>query len=111
MQPIDSNRPISPHLDATPFANYPNGCAVKEDLLNSDIYNEFDEKIGDLRDVILGADGKALYYVIGVGGFLGLGEHNVRVACEHIHHNTNHFMLKGYTKEQLKELPNTHPLR
>ncbi|AQS50468.1 hypothetical protein PAEH1_00980 [Paenalcaligenes hominis] len=110
MHPTDPNQPI-PTTTSTLYSHYPNGCAVKEDLLNRDVYNEFDEKIGDLRDVILGADGRAQYYVIGVGGFLGLGEHNVRIACDHLHHNADHLILKGYTKDQLKDLPDSHHLR
>lgn len=98
-------------LNPAPYSYYPEGCSVKEDLLNRDIYNELDEKIGDLRDVVLGADGRAHYYIVGVGGFLGLGEHDVRISCEHIEHTADRFILRGYTKDQLKELPSTHHLR
>ena len=98
-------------IHPTPYSHYANGCSVKEDLLNHDIYNELGEKVGDLRDVVLGADGRAQYYVVGVGGFLGLGEHDVRISCENIEHTADRFVLRGYTKDQLKELPSTHHIR
>lgn len=40
-----------------------------------------------------------------------MGEHAVRIACDHIEHTADRFILRGYTKDQLKELPNTHHLR
>src|SRR3954471_8682558 len=44
-----------------------------------DVYNQQNEKIGDIDDVLMDKDGKAKLAVLGVGGFLGMGEHNVAV--------------------------------
>lgn len=38
------------------------------------VYNRANERIGDINDLILGPDGKVASAVIGVGGFLGIGE-------------------------------------
>lgn len=46
------------------------------------VYNDANEKIGDINDVILDRSGKVTNVVLGVGGFLGLGEHNVAVAFD-----------------------------
>jgi sporulation protein YlmC with PRC-barrel domain len=43
------------------------------------VYNEQNEKLGDINEIILDKDGKALGYVVGVGGFLGMGEHDILV--------------------------------
>jgi len=43
------------------------------------IYNEQNEKIGDISEIILNKEGKVLGYVVGVGGFLGMGEHDILV--------------------------------
>src|SRR3954463_3849458 len=48
-------------------------------LKGLDVYNNSNEKIGDIREVLLNRDGKVEAVVIGVGGFLGLGEHDVAV--------------------------------
>jgi len=48
-------------------------------LRGLDVYNNSNEKIGDIREVLLDQSGKAEAVVIGVGGFLGLGEHDVAV--------------------------------
>ena len=43
------------------------------------VYNEANEKIGDVNDVILDRSGKVSNVILGVGGVLGLGEHYVAV--------------------------------
>jgi sporulation protein YlmC with PRC-barrel domain len=51
-------------------------------LVGVNVYNEANEKIGDINDVILDKSGKVSKVILGVGGFLGMGEHNVAVAFE-----------------------------
>ena len=41
-------------------------------MIGVNIYNEQNEKLGDINEIILDASGKVLGYVIGVGGFLGM---------------------------------------
>ena len=51
-------------------------------LIGLDIYNRADEKIGDINEILLDKDGKVKAVVIGVGGFLGMGEHDVAVSMD-----------------------------
>jgi hypothetical protein len=46
-------------------------------LVGVDVYGPNDEKVGDINDVLISHDGKVAAVVIGVGGFLGIGEKNV----------------------------------
>jgi hypothetical protein len=48
------------------------------------VYNEANEKIGDINEVILDKSGKVANVVLGVGGFLGMGEHYVAVAFDQL---------------------------
>jgi sporulation protein YlmC with PRC-barrel domain len=43
------------------------------------VYNQQNEKIGDISDLMLSKDGKIDDVVISVGGFLGIGTHDVAV--------------------------------
>ena len=43
------------------------------------VYNNNDERVGEINDLIVGKDGKLESVVLGVGGFLGIGEHDVAV--------------------------------
>ena len=47
-----------------------------------DVYNEANEKLGDVNELILGKNGKVNAVVIGVGGFLGMGEHDIAVTMD-----------------------------
>jgi sporulation protein YlmC with PRC-barrel domain len=46
-------------------------------LIGLNVYNNNNEKIGDINELITEASGKIDVAVIGVGGFLGIGERNV----------------------------------
>jgi sporulation protein YlmC with PRC-barrel domain len=48
-------------------------------LIGLDIYNEQNEKIGDISEILLDKSGKVAGVVIGVGGFLGIGQHDILV--------------------------------
>src|SRR5215211_6005718 len=48
-------------------------------LVGVDVYGTDNAKIGDIREVLLNRDGAAEAVVIGVGGFLGIGEKDVAV--------------------------------
>lgn len=48
-------------------------------LIHLNVYNEQNEKIGDIKELMLDKSGKIAKVVIGVGGFLSMGEHDVAV--------------------------------
>jgi sporulation protein YlmC with PRC-barrel domain len=48
-------------------------------LVGLDVYNEQNEKLGDVNEVLIDKSGNVKGFVIGVGGFLGIGEHNIMV--------------------------------
>ncbi|OLP54530.1 photosystem reaction center subunit H [Rhizobium rhizosphaerae] len=52
--------------------------------IGQSVYNSNDESIGEINDVIFSTDGSVEAAVIGVGGFLGIGEKNVAVPLETI---------------------------
>lgn len=47
---------------------------LAEDLIGSDVYSDAGEKIGEVDDLIVSLEGTVEGVVIGVGGFLGIGE-------------------------------------
>ncbi len=81
------------------------GWSVKKKIMGKDVHNENDEKVGEVTDVILANDGKAVYYVIGAGGFLGMGSHDVAIPFDKVTQGDDKLTLTGYTKDQLKALP------
>ena len=51
-------------------------------LIGVDVYNDANEKIGDIEELIVDKSGKIEHVVLGVGGFLGMGEHYVAVSFD-----------------------------
>ena len=51
-------------------------------LMGLNVYNEQNEKLGDINELIVDKDGKINAVVIGVGGFLGMGEHDIAVSID-----------------------------
>ena len=49
-----------------------------------DVYNANNEKIGDINEMLFDSSGKISTVVIGVGGFLGMGEHAVGLPFDQV---------------------------
>jgi sporulation protein YlmC with PRC-barrel domain len=53
-------------------------------LIHMNVYNGQNEKIGDIKELMLDKSGKVDSVAIGVGGFLGMGEHSVAVKYDQL---------------------------
>ena len=62
----------------------PGNVVMASSLIGSTVYSSANENIGDINDVVLAKDGKVLAVIIGVGGFLGLGEKDVAVPMDRL---------------------------
>ena len=51
-------------------------------LMGLDVYNEANEKLGDIKELILDKNGKVNAVIIGIGGLLGMGEHDIAVSMD-----------------------------
>ncbi|TEA79643.1 PRC-barrel domain-containing protein [Allopusillimonas ginsengisoli] len=81
------------------------GWSVKDNIMGKAVFNENDEKIGDISDVVLSSEGQAAYFIVGAGGFLGVGARDVAIPYDKITQTEDKLVLPGYTKDQLKALP------
>ncbi len=77
-------------------------------FIGQDVYSSEDpesDKIGEVNDLIIGSDGKITHAVIGVGGFLGIGEKDVAVPFEElavVEREGDIRLVYAATKEQLE---------
>jgi sporulation protein YlmC with PRC-barrel domain len=84
------------------------GLASK--LMGFPIYNSpanDAEQIGQIKDLVIDQNGDVAAVIVGVGGFLGMGEKNVAVNYSDLQwtvaqDNTERVVLAGVTKEQLE---------
>jgi len=51
-------------------------------LIGLNVYNDQNEKLGDISEILLDKSGKVDGVVIGVGGFLGMGKHDILVKLD-----------------------------
>jgi sporulation protein YlmC with PRC-barrel domain len=68
----------APAMTTTALATHA-GMWRTSKLIGLNVYNDQNEKLGDINEILLDSSGKVDGVVIGVGGFLGMGEHNIKV--------------------------------
>ena len=74
----------------------------------TDVMGANNEKIGDVNDVLFDQNGRVLAYVIGVGGFLGIGQKDVALAPNafRVTNDRNEMKLMlAMSKDELKNAP------
>jgi sporulation protein YlmC with PRC-barrel domain len=64
-------------------------------LVGLSVYNEKNESVGSINDMLTDKNGKIVAVVIGVGGFLGVGEHLVAVPFEKVKFSTEPVAYTG----------------
>ena len=78
-------------------------------LIGTKVVNTANETIGDINEIVLGKDGKVAAVIIGVGGFLGMGEREVAMNFESIRmsrdSNNNLVLTVNASKDALKNAP------
>lgn len=80
-----SNPPATPAAPAATTTTSPTSAGPQwraSKLVGVDVYNDQNEKLGDIDEVLIDASGRVAGIVIGVGGFLGMGERNVMVTLD-----------------------------
>jgi hypothetical protein len=60
------------------FTNIPSGDRLSSGVIGLDVYNDQKQDIGTIKDLALDRSGLSAY-IVGVGGFLGMGDHYVAV--------------------------------
>jgi len=78
-------------------------------LIGATVVNAANETVGDVNEIVLTKDGKVAAIVLGVGGFLGMGEREVAVNFDSVRmnrdKNNNTVLTVNATKESLKDAP------
>lgn len=81
------------------------GWSAKKDIMGKPVYNDQNQRIGKIDDIIITPDNAVSFAIIGAGGFLGIGKHDVVIPVDHIQSVNNRYVLPGATKATLKALP------
>lgn len=74
-----------------------------EDLVGRSVATETGEDVGEVD--FIGVRGQALVAIVGVGGFLGMGENEVAVPVEKLILRRDGLILPKFTQAQLENMP------
>jgi sporulation protein YlmC with PRC-barrel domain len=81
------------------------GWSAKKKILGKAVYNDKNEKIGTVDDLIITPEKSVSYAIIGAGGFLGMGKHDVAIPVGQFKEDKGKIVLAGGTKDALKAMP------
>ena len=81
------------------------GWSAKKQILGKGVYNDAGDKVGEINDLIVTPNKALSYAIVGVGGFLGVGEHQIAVPVGKFKQEKDKIVLHGATKEALKAAP------
>ena len=94
-----------PKASDASLASVPSGADASK-LIGRNIKNAQDETIGEVKSVYINKDGKVDSVIVGVGGFLGMGEREVRLAWKDLNVSQGgEKVTVNMTKDQLKAMP------
>jgi sporulation protein YlmC with PRC-barrel domain len=78
------------------------------DYYKQNVYDPSDQKIGEIKDVLITKDGKVGAFIVAVGGFVGMGEKDVAVPFEDVKgvkKNDKWYLTMHANKDELKSAP------
>lgn len=89
------NSPLTTMSDTSTSPSSFQGNWRASKLVGLSVYNEKNESVGSINDMLTDKNGKIVAVVIGVGGFLGVGEHLVAVPFEKVKFSTEPVAYTG----------------
>jgi sporulation protein YlmC with PRC-barrel domain len=92
-------------VPASEITSLTKGWSAKKQILGKPVYNELNDKVGEVDDIIVAPDKSISYAILSVGGFLGMGEHYVAIPFNQFKAADGKYVLRGATKDVLKTLP------
>jgi len=81
------------------------GWSVKKTLMGKTVYNDAGQKVGKVEDLIISPDKTVSYVIVGAGGFVGIGRHDVAIPVTQIQDKAGKLVLAGATKDTIKGMP------
>lgn len=77
-------------------------------LIGQSVYNRANERIGEVNELVVERDGRLSAVILGVGGFLGIGERDVAVNFSSVQMTTNNNEMRlvvDVDRNRLRDAP------
>ena len=105
--PNPSGAPDNPDLTVA-SVKLQGGARISK-VIGSTVYNDQNEKVGTVDDLIMKDGNRIVIAVISVGGFLGIGNKLVAIPYDHLHldmdKDTTKISIPGANKDALNAMP------
>jgi len=82
------------------------GWSGKRQVLGKNVYNDKNQVIGTIDDIIIAPDKAVSYVIIGAGGFLGVDRHDVAIPVSQIKLQDGKLVLPGASRQAMEAQPN-----
>ena len=92
-------------MTVTEASEVARGWSVKKGILGKTVYDDAGNKIGTVQDLIITPENHVSYVIVGAGGFIGMGRHDVAIPIAQIHEVGTRIVMPGATKEIVKAMP------
>jgi hypothetical protein len=97
--------PVAANESSTPKYSTADGQVRVGKIVGASVYNDQNQSVGSVDDVLMGHDNKASMAVISVGGFLGMGSKLVSVPFDQLKVENDKIVMPGATKASLNGMP------
>jgi len=81
------------------------GWSAKKHILGKTVYNDHNEKLGKVEDIIISPEKSLSYAILSVGGFIGLDTREVAIPIGQLKIDRDRIVLPGATKDNVRALP------
>jgi sporulation protein YlmC with PRC-barrel domain len=96
--------PAAPSTSSPTTSVRPGSKIQASRIKNMVVYNEKGARLGEVERIVQTQDGKQ-HLIVGVGGFLGLGERRVAISSGDVAMRGDRLILENMSEEQLKRMP------
>ncbi len=105
--PADTNKQVA--TTDKFLAQQSDGQMLASSVMGKTVYNTAGDNLGSVNDIVLDQDGRIVAVVIGVGGFLGIGQKSVAVSIAAIDRTTdengNPKLILNASNDELDQAP------
>jgi sporulation protein YlmC with PRC-barrel domain len=95
--------PEATTTEAGPYAS-PLYSKRADELDGEEVYGPDGEQIGEIDEVVVDSASKRALAVIGVGGFLGIGERNVAIPLSDLQVDQNDRLIANVNRDNLRQM-------
>jgi hypothetical protein len=93
------------NVPSTPLYTTADGQIRVGKIVGAGVYNDQNQSVGSIDDVLMSHNNKATAAIISVGGFLGMGSKLVSVPFNQLKIESNRIVMPGATQASLKSMP------